>query len=115
MKQLTVNDHEAIKNIISTIELLRAERGLSITSLSVEAELSENTVKYILRKESYPTIPVLIRLCNVFDLTLWQFFQIVDGCSRQNAHKTKEMIDCFETLDLKYKDLLIYIAKAISE
>jgi len=115
MKQLTVNDHEAIKHIISTIELLRADKGLSISALSIEAELSENTLKYILRKESYPTIPVLIRLCDVFDLTLWQFFQIVDGCSRHDAHKTKEMIDCFETLNLKHKDLLIYIAKAIKE
>ena len=79
MKHIKYNDQESIENIINTIETLRTNAKLSVNALAIEAMLSENTLKYILKKKSCPTIPVLIRISSVFDLPLWQFFLIADG------------------------------------
>ncbi len=100
----------AIEQITNTIDSLRVSSGLSISALAKEADLSENTLKYIFKKEGFPSLPVLIRLCGVFEIPLWRFFLIADGKGRYEHQKFNEMIELFENLDPVYRDLLLYIA-----
>lgn len=115
MKERDPEILEAIDNIFNTIESLRISAGLSINALATEAEISENTLKSILKKESGPSIATLIRLCRCFDLSLWRFFLIADGETKYGHQKSRDMLDAFEKLPHRHKDLLIYIAKDLGK
>ena len=106
---------EAIKHITNTIETLRSATGLSVSALAVEAEISENTLKYIFKKEGYPTISVLIRLCNVFKLPLSEFFLIAEGKDQYGQQRSRELLESFEKLSSRHKALLLYIAKELGK
>lgn len=60
--------------VVDRIDQLRVERGYSVSKLSGKANLSENTLKYIYKKRSFPTLQTLLRLCQALDITLWKFF-----------------------------------------
>ena len=79
-----------------------------------EHPLSENTIKYIFKKQSCPTIPTLVRLCNALNIPLWQFF-LLASVDNMQPHKEYELLVEFDKLDKKYKELIIYIAKYLSE
>ena len=114
MKGQTAEDREAINHITSTIETLRSTAGLSVSNLAHETDLSENTLKYVFRKIHYPSVFVLARLCKFFDIPLWEFFLIAEGRDMYGQQKTREMLEAFECLKPKHRDLLIYIAKELS-
>ena len=114
MKELTPEDHEAINHITSTIETLRATAGLSVSALAIEADLSENTLKYVFKKVHYPSVFVLARLCKYFEIPLWEFFLIAEGRDLYGQQEKREMLEAFEILSPKHKDILLYIAKALS-
>ena len=106
---------EAIYHILDTIDSLRSSSGLSVNAFAIESEIPDNTLKPIIAKEVCPTIPTLIRLCNYFGLPLWKFFLITDGENHNCHQKSKEMLELFELLEPKYKDLLLYIAKELGK
>lgn len=106
---------EAIHNIKNAIDSLRASAGFTISGLAMEAEISDNTLKPIIYKDQCPTIPTLIRLCNCFNLPLWKFFLISEGEDQNKHQKSREMLEMFETLEPKHKELLLYIAKELSK
>ncbi len=114
MKDLECNDQETISKILDTIDCIRAEKGLTISRLALEANISENTVKYIFKKQSCPTIPTLERICGALDISLWEFFLLVSG-KKMQPHKEYELLVEFEQLEPKYMDLIIYIAKQLSK
>ncbi len=113
MKQLTIYDREAIEHMSNTIETLRCASGLSINALATEAEISCNTLKSILRKKCMPTMSTLLRLCDVFHLSLWRFFLIMEGEDQFGHQNSREMLELFEQLQRKHQDLLLYIAKEL--
>ena len=65
MKQFQSNDQETISNILNTIDCIRIEKGLTMNRLALDAEISENTIKYIFvtiqdpRSQALPTGPRL--------------------------------------------------------
>ncbi len=115
MKKLNEHDYETINRINETISALRTIAGMSVVTLATEAEISENTVKSLFRNESYPTLPTLIRICNVFDLSLWEFFLMVDGKNRYGQQKYRELLDSYDRLELKHKELILFIAKELTK
>ena len=115
MEEINQNALEAIYQISNTIDSLRSSAGLSVNALATEAEMSTNTLKSILRKENCPSIASLIRLCNVFNLSLWRFFLIADGENQFGHQKSRDMLELFEPLPSKHKDLLIYIARELGK
>lgn len=115
MEETNQNALEAIYQISNTIDSLRSSAGLSVNALATEAEMSTNTLKSILRKENCPSIASLIRLCNVFNLSLWRFFLIADGENQFGHQKSRDMLELFEPLPSKHKDLLIYIARELGK
>ena len=114
MKQFQSNDQETISNILNTIDCIRIEKGLTMNRLALDAEISENSIKYIFKKQSCPTIPTLVRLCNALNIPLWQFF-LLASVDNMQPHKEYELLVEFDKLDKKYKELIIYIAKYLSE
>ena len=114
MKQFQSNDQETISNILNTIDCIRIEKGLTMNRLALDAEISENTIKYIFKKQSCPTIPTLVRLCNALNIPLWQFF-LLASVDNMQPHKEYELLVDFDKPDKKYKELIIYIAKYLSE
>ena len=114
MKQYPMNDQEAVSNILNTIDCIRTKQGLSLSRLAFEANVSENTVKYIFKKRGCPTIPTLIRLCEALHISLWEFF-LLASLDKMQPHKEYELLLQFEKLDIRYKDLIIYIASYLSK
>ena len=110
----TFDDDEAIKRITGLIVYLRGEAGLSIVELAGEAGISENTVKLIQKRKSYPTLPVILRICRVLEIPAWEFFLSVENYSPSYLIKLKELLGLFERLTPGQRDLLIYIAKNLN-
>ena len=106
---------EAIRKIVDTIDYLRSLEGLSVYMLAMEAEISDNTLKSIFKRESGPSISTLARLSNHFGLALWELLLIAEGEDRYSHQKTKEMIKLFENLHPRYRELLIYIARELGK
>jgi transcriptional regulator with XRE-family HTH domain len=115
MKELSFDDHEAIKQITNLIVKLRSDAKITINDLAGESGLSENTIKGISRKNSYPTLPVLIRICKVLELPLWEFFLLYEEKDGFECQRKRELYDSYERLPNKHKALLIYIARELSK
>ena len=53
---LTDYDRELINGIVQRIDFLRAEQELTMYQLALRANMSENSLKFIYKKQSYPNI-----------------------------------------------------------
>ena len=51
---LTDYDRELINGIVQRIDFLRAEQELTMYQLALRANMSENSLKFIYKKQSYP-------------------------------------------------------------
>ena len=65
-----------MEKILQKIEKLRKERGWSVSHLTAETGLSDNTIyKWLTYKvKSYPTVEALQAVCEVFGITIAQLF-----------------------------------------
>ena len=112
MKEL--NNTEFIKSIINTIDCIRAEKGLSLNGLAEESGLAFNTLKYIFKRKTCPSLITLNCLCNALEIPLWEFFML--STTPQNMFSYElQLLGFFEQLNKPHKELLIYIAKALSK
>lgn len=114
MNQFTNNDQQLISSVLNAIDCIRSEKGLTISRLALDAGISENTIKYIFKKQSCPTIPTLTRLCDALGISLWQFF-LLTAVGKVQPHQEYELLTEFEKLNKRHKELIIYIAKYLSE
>ena len=112
--QNILTDRALIENVLNTIDGLRTKKEFSIHRLAIEAGLSENTLKYIFKRRSCPSLITLNRLCHAFEIPLWQFF-LLSNVEQRLPLKEYELLRHFENLTEAHKDLLIYIAKQLSE
>ena len=60
--------------VAERIEKLRAERGWTVYKLAQEAGISETAVHRWIGSATFPTIPVLVRVCDAFCISLGEFF-----------------------------------------
>lgn len=114
MQNKLIGDRILIENILNTIDGLRTKKGLSINGLAIEAGLSENTLKYIFKKRSCPSLTTLNCLCNAFEIPMWQFF-LLTNVKQRLPLKEYELLTYFERLKETHRDLLIYIADQLSK
>lgn len=63
-----------MKDILSTITLLRESRGWSEYQLAENAGLPQSTISSWYRKNMVPTVPSLEKICDAFGITLSQLF-----------------------------------------
>ena len=67
-------EQELINEIVDRIDMLRVESGYSIYELANKSDTSINTIKYLYKKKSLPTIRTIFGICEAFDMPVWMFF-----------------------------------------
>ncbi|MBQ2813096.1 MAG: helix-turn-helix transcriptional regulator [Clostridia bacterium] len=63
-------------DVLQRILDLRLERGWSEYRLSEESGIAQTTISSWFRKQIYPTIPSLEKICAAYNITLSQFFDL---------------------------------------
>ena len=63
-----------MKDILTTINKYREERGWTEYQLAERSGLPQSTISSWYRKNKVPTVPSLEKICNAFGITLSQLF-----------------------------------------
>jgi len=63
-----------VKDILTTINKYREERGWTEYQLAERSGLPQSTISSWYRKNMVPTVPSLEKICNAFGITLSQLF-----------------------------------------
>lgn len=63
-----------MNDIVAKIYELIAESGISKTELAKRIGVSKDVIQYWKRENAYPAVPVIKRICEVFDISVEQFF-----------------------------------------
>ena len=63
-----------MKDILTTINKYREERGWTEYQLAERSGLPQSTISSWYRKNMVPTVPSLEKICNAFGITLSQLF-----------------------------------------
>ncbi len=97
--------------VLERILQLRLERGWSEYRLSEESGIAQTTISSWFRKEIYPSIPSLEKICNAYNISLAQFFNydnepvsltddqkiLLDNWNRLNSAQKKAVIDLLKS------------------
>ncbi len=76
-------------NVLERITAIREERHWTEYQLAENSGLTQSTISSWYRKNMFPTIPSLIKICDAFGITLSQFFLEDDN---QTVLLTKEQL-----------------------
>jgi transcriptional regulator with XRE-family HTH domain len=99
-------------DILERIKSLRKERGWSNYRLAKEAEISENSLNNLFRRNNLPTIPTLESICKGFGITLSQFFA-QSGELVELTEPQREMLMTWDSLTVEQKETLLEFLKKI--
>ncbi len=97
--------------VLERILQLRLERGWSEYRLSEESGIAQTTISSWFRKEIYPSIPSLEKICSAYNISLAQFFNynnepvsltndqkiLLDNWNRLNHTQKKAVIALLES------------------
>lgn len=104
------NDLEFIKQLVERIDELRFERGISLYQLSQKAMLSENTIKSLFKKKSYPNLFTLKQISEALEITLSDLLNF-DNKKIKHTKTEQELIHIFNKLTNESKQALLIVAK----
>lgn len=105
------NYEQAILNaVIDRIDALRVKSGMSIYKLAQEALISESTLKKLLRRQTFPNILTIYRLCEVLQVSVSEFFDF-DTDAVKIAEERLTLISAFEALSPNNKWLVLELIK----
>ena len=93
--------------IYNRILVLCEERGWTLTRLAELAAMNTSTLYTYRYRDSMPTIETLVEMCEVFEITLAEFFMLED--------KNEELIRILNGLSDSSKELLMEVAKRMKE
>jgi len=99
-------------DILERIKVLRDERGWSNYRLAREAEISENSLNNLFRRNNLPTIPTLESICNGLGITLSQFFA-TGGEAVELSDSQRSMLTTWDSLTVEQKETLLEFLKKI--
>lgn len=60
--------------LVARIYELMAKSGISKVCLADKIGVSRNTIQYWKKADAYPALPVIEKICDVFNITVEQFF-----------------------------------------
>lgn len=106
------DDQQTINRIIERIDSLRTERGWSVSGLALEANLSENTLKHLYKRKTYPTLQTLYRISAALGYPLWQLLAFDNKAYTLSAQE-RELLNAYNRLSPRHRELLLYIANKI--
>ena len=110
---ITEYEQALINLIVDRIDSLRVEKSFSIYELAQRADLSENTLKKVYKKQGFPTVFTIYRLCQAFNITLSEFFML-DNNNRAFSKKELELLERFSKLSPKAQDALLEISRYLN-
>ena len=105
--KITKNEGWSAKTIYNRILVLCEERGWTLTRLAELAAMNTSTLYIYWYRDSMPTIETLVEMCEVFEITLAEFFMVED--------KNEELIRILNGLSDSSKELLMEVAKRMKE
>lgn len=105
-------EQQSINNIIDRIDNLRTQQGYSIYKLAQKADLSHDTLRSLYKRQSFPSIHTIYRLCEAFEIPVWQFFLFGDDELVFSRNEMK-LIENYESLPQKQRELLIELSECL--
>lgn len=101
---------DEIKEIVGRIDKLRVEYGYSIYELAQRAGVSINTIKYVYRKNSLPSLQTIFRISEAFDIPVWQLFY----CNENGLFFSKSeitLVKNYENLPEQCRKILLDVSE----
>ena len=97
--------------VLERILQLRLERGWSEYRLSEESGIAQTTISSWFKKDVYPSIPSLEKICNAYNISLAQFFNydnepvsltddqkiLLDNWNRLNSEQQRAVISLLKS------------------
>lgn len=108
--KITEYDQKIICAIVDRIDGLRTEHGYSVYQLAQKANIPENTLKYIFKRQNYPNFYSIQRICEAFEMTASEFF-LYDTALAKFSKTEIELLHDFERLTPESKALLRELVK----
>lgn len=101
-----------VMNVLDRILQLRMERGWSEYRLSEESGIAQTTISSWFRKNIYPSIPSLEKICKAYNITLAQFFNF-DNEPVSLTEEQKELLRNWNRLSSGQQKALLDFLKMI--
>ncbi|MBQ7957565.1 MAG: helix-turn-helix domain-containing protein [Clostridia bacterium] len=97
--------------VLERILQLRLERGWSEYRLSEESGIAQTTISSWFKKEVYPSIPSLEKICKAYNISLAQFFNY-DNEPVSLTDDQKILLDNWNRLNSEQKQAVIVLLKS---
>lgn len=91
--------------VLNKIKLLCNENNFSLYRLSKESDIPLSTLTSLFSKNSFPSIPTLLKICSAFHITLSDFF-LLEESPEYILEEHKILINKYETLNVTQKHFL---------
>ena len=101
-----------MNEVLETITKYRLAKGWSEYQLAEESNLPQSTISSWYRKDLYPTIPTLKKICDAFSITLSQVFDTNDNAPKLNDLEIR-FIKVFRCLNKKQQNKLMDFLEVI--
>ncbi len=108
----TEDEQREIILIVDRIDKLRIAQGLSINALAMKSGISANTFQYIYKRKSFPNIQTILNICDVFEISLGEFFLYDDSQNNLSIDEI-EFIKLFQDISFSSKKALLEIMKVL--
>lgn len=95
-----------MNELLEQITKYRLAKGWSEYELAINSNLPQSTISSWYRKNLYPTIPTLKKICDAFGITLSQIFNDDSTDIKLNS-KEIQLIENFRHLNTKQQEKLI--------
>lgn len=90
---------------------LRNQKGVSARDMSLSIGQSENYINKIENGKALPSMHGLILICEYFEITLQEFFDV----ENKNPEKFKNLMDEIKSLDEPTLDALLTIVRGLNK
>lgn len=99
-------------NVLERITYYRKLKNWTEYQLSENSGLTQSTISSWYRKNMYPTIPSLEKICNAFGITLSEFFS-TEGTAFELTEIQKDILVEMNRLSDEQKQSLLQFIKTI--
>jgi len=100
-------------DVVERIEQLREQAGLSVNQLAKRAGVGQASLSQVMNRKNKPSLDTLERLCDVFGITLAEFF--AESPEQATMLRWQERIQRIERLPSEKRDALIRFIDVFSE
>lgn len=98
--------------VLERILQLRLERNWSEYRLSEESGIAQTTISSWFKKDIYPSIPSLEKICKAYDISLAQFFNF-DNEPVFLSPEQNELLENWNRLSSEQKTAVLNLLKSI--